>query len=305
VLHTLPGHLLWRAQARVSAALGRILPPGTDIWAHAVLLALADHEPQSQRRLAELVAVSGTTMTAVAQGLVDDGLVERVRNPQDRRSYALTRTRDGRSAVRRSGPHVARLEEHLTASLTPAQVTWLQAALRQVIGEQLDAETPAALLASTWFLLVRAHHAAHRDFQAALRPLGIEPRDFGTMRAIGATGPVPQHELAQLLDVSGATVVQIVDGLEAAGLVVRRPDPADRRVHRVELTASATDVLARAEEQARHSTDALAGGPGSPHLAALLELLPVLLQAPPPASSTPISPHPDQHVRLAGRSRRS
>ena len=98
-LAVLPGHLVWRAHARVTLALAEVLPPGVDIHAYAVLLALAGDVTRSQQELADAVSISRTTMARVATDLVAAGLVERVRNPGDRRSYALTRTRDGERAA--------------------------------------------------------------------------------------------------------------------------------------------------------------------------------------------------------------
>jgi DNA-binding MarR family transcriptional regulator len=43
-------------------------------------------------------------------------------------------------------------------------------------------------------------------------------------------------ELAERLHVSRATITALLDGLEAEGLVARRPDPADRRARRVALS---------------------------------------------------------------------
>jgi DNA-binding MarR family transcriptional regulator len=276
-LHALPGHLLWRAAARVGVAVGRILPPGTDIHAHATLLALADHEPQSQRSLAEAIGVSGTTLTSVAHALQRDGLVERVRNPVDRRSYSLTRTAAGRSAVRRWGPQVARLETHLTSALTADQVSRLHDILGDLVGEELDAQTPQALRGSTAFLVTRAHQTAHREFLLALRPLDVEPRHVGTLRALAAAGPVTQNELGSLLDVSPATIVAIVDHLERRGLVSRQPDPDDRRVHRLRLSDTAGPVVDRARELSQQGLDLrLRGLPGDAH-ADLLQLLSLFL----------------------------
>ena len=65
-------------------------------------------------------------MTAVAETLQAEGLVERLRNPADRRSYALTRTPAGRDAVRRWAPDVRDLEVHLATSLTPDHDTRLR-----------------------------------------------------------------------------------------------------------------------------------------------------------------------------------
>ena len=51
-----PGHLMWRAAARVSVDLDRVLPPGVDIHAYAALLALAGGATRSQQSLADTIA---------------------------------------------------------------------------------------------------------------------------------------------------------------------------------------------------------------------------------------------------------
>ena len=276
-LYALPGHLLWRAAARVSVELDRILPGGMDIHAYAVLVALADQEPQSQRSLAMVTGVSGTTVTSVAQTLQRDALIERVRNPDDRRSYSLTRTVAGRDAVRRWAPHVDRLEEKLTAGFAPGEASRLRDLLIRVIGEQLDERTPQALLDSTGFLVTRAQQYAHRTFLTALQPLAIEPRHFGTMRALRIAGPAAQGQLGALLDVSAATVVQIVDHLEERGLVTRERDPADRRVYRLHLTADAERVVEEATELSVQVLADRLGAADSPECKDLVRLLQLLL----------------------------
>ena len=276
-LYALPGHLLWRAAARVSVELDRILPGGMDIHAYAVLVALADQEPQSQRSLAMVTGVSGTTVTSVAQTLQRDALIERVRNPDDRRSYSLTRTVAGRDAVRRWAPHVDRLEEKLTAGFAPGEASRLRDLLIRVIGEQLDERTPQALLDSTGFLVTRAQQYAHRTFLTALQPLAIEPRHFGTMRALRIAGPATQGQLGALLDVSAATVVQIVDHLEERGLVTRERDPADRRVYRLHLTADAERVVEEATELSVQVLADRLGAADSPECKDLVRLLRLLL----------------------------
>lgn len=52
-----------------------------------------------------------------------------------------------------------------------------------------------------------------------------------------------QSELAQLMEVEPITVGRLIDRLEAAGLVERRPDPADRRMHRLHLRDAAAPVI--------------------------------------------------------------
>src|SRR5262245_18963515 len=52
-----------------------------------------------------------------------------------------------------------------------------------------------------------------------------------------------QNELAAIAEVAPITVARLVDRLEAAGLVTRCPDPADRRVWRLRLTRAAAPIL--------------------------------------------------------------
>jgi MarR family transcriptional regulator for hemolysin len=54
---------------------------------------------------------------------------------------------------------------------------------------------------------------------------------------------VKQSELAEALDIAPITLARLIDKLAAAGLVERRADPADRRAHRLYLTAKAAPAL--------------------------------------------------------------
>ena len=245
-LYAMPGHLLWRAAARVTRDIDRVLPCNIDVHAYAVLVGLADEEPQSQRSLATRIGTSGTTLTTVAHTLQADGLVARVRNPDDRRSYSLTRTPAGRAAVRRWAPHVRRLEQQLTAAFEPDEADRLRELLLLVARDDLDSRTPQALLDSTGFLITKAHQHAHRVFLATLQPLGIEPRHFGTLRALRVVSPTTQGDVAALLDVSPATVVQIVDDLEKRGLLSRERDDSDRRAYLLHLSGEAESLVADA-----------------------------------------------------------
>ena len=52
-----------------------------------------------------------------------------------------------------------------------------------------------------------------------------------------------QSELAEALDIAPITLARLIDKLDAAGLVERRADPADRRAHRLYLTNKAIPAL--------------------------------------------------------------
>jgi DNA-binding MarR family transcriptional regulator len=237
------GHLFWRAAARVNAELAETLPPGVDVHAYAALLALAGGVERSQQSIAETISVSRTTMVRVAASLADQGLVERVRNPVDRRSYALTRTPEGAAAARRWRRHIEDFEDAITAGFSLDEREDLCRMLVRVLGDELAPETPAPLLDSIGFLITRVHFRLHRVFAAALLPLDIEPRHMGCMTALAELGPVPQAELGRALGVSGASVVQMVDDLERRGLVERRRLERDRRTQVLHLLPAA-DLVA-------------------------------------------------------------
>ncbi len=57
-----------------------------------------------------------------------------------------------------------------------------------------------------------------------------------------------QSELAALLEVEPITVLRLIDRLEAAGMVERRPDPSDRRMHRLHLLEAAQPAIAKIED---------------------------------------------------------
>jgi len=71
---------------------------------------------------------------------------------------------------------------------------------------------------------------------------GLAERGLSRARAelmwrIGRHGPLTQRQLSRALACTPRNVTGLVDALEAAGLVMRRPHPDDRRATLVSLTA--------------------------------------------------------------------
>lgn len=246
-LADVPGHLFWRATARVTQSLDRVLPPGVDIHAHAVLLALAGGAVRSQQELADLLLTSRTTIARVAGELAASGLVDRVRNPADRRSYALSRTPEGAATAARWRTHADDVESAITAGFSADERADLTRLLTKLVEPELAADLPGDLRTSVGFLLTRVHARMHRDLAVALESLDIEPRDFGSLHALVALGPVPQAELARAMGVSGPTIVEVADRLEQRHLVERRRDPQDRRSQRLVLLPRSAAVHRTAE----------------------------------------------------------
>ncbi len=64
-------------------------------------------------------------------------------------------------------------------------------------------------------------------------------------------------ELANQLGIVPRSATSVVDDLEAAGLVARKPDPNDRRATLVDLTPAGADVLSTIRRSRRDAMVAL------------------------------------------------
>src|SRR5439155_20249176 len=65
---------------------------------------------------------------------------------------------------------------------------------------------------------------------------GFRPPCMGVLAVVEKRQPVSQREISDYLGLDASDVVGVLDNLEAAHLVQRRRDPADRRRHAVVLT---------------------------------------------------------------------
>jgi DNA-binding MarR family transcriptional regulator len=85
-------------------------------------------------------------------------------------------------------------------------------------------------------LACRAVHAAYDRFdQAVAGRLGVSRNDLRCLNLL-EFGPLGVGEVGRRLGLSSGATTALVDRLEAAGLVRRTADPADRRATRVEAT---------------------------------------------------------------------
>ena len=86
---------------------------------------------------------------------------------------------------------------------------------------------------------------ARRSFDARAREIAVTRPQWQVLVVLNRHEGVNQGGLAELLDVEPITVCRMVDRLQEADLVERRPDPADRRSWRLFLTAKAAELLAQ------------------------------------------------------------
>lgn len=98
--------------------------------------------------------------------------------------------------------------------------------------------------------LARTAKTVSRAFDDALVVAGGSRPTWLILLALKRQPWENQARLARSLDISAPTLTHHLDGLEADGLVTRRRDPDNRRVHRVELTAAGEAAFDRLREAA-------------------------------------------------------
>jgi DNA-binding MarR family transcriptional regulator len=99
---------------------------------------------------------------------------------------------------------------------------------------------------SLHYLLKHAQMRLAELTAPALVPLGISGRQCAVLVAVNEQAPSSQHDIAQRMGVDRTTMVDLVDELEAKGLVQRRTDPRDRRKNVVALTEAGRTTLEEA-----------------------------------------------------------
>ena len=114
----------------------RLAPLGLEQRQAGMLVRLAASEGRSQQAIAALLGINATQMVFLVDELERLGLVERRRNPADRRSHALYLTGPGRAMLARVRAASADHEASITAGLTGEEREQLLTLLRRIAAEQ-------------------------------------------------------------------------------------------------------------------------------------------------------------------------
>jgi DNA-binding MarR family transcriptional regulator len=95
--------------------------------------------------------------------------------------------------------------------------------------------------------------------EASLAPFGLRFGDYTVLRVLQANAPVqlsPSRLADEVLCTTGG-MTKMLDRLERGGLVVRRPDPADKRGLLIELTTKGDQLSTRASDAYRAERERL------------------------------------------------
>ncbi|MBQ1088549.1 MarR family winged helix-turn-helix transcriptional regulator [Streptomyces sp. B93] len=111
------------------------------------------------------------------------------------------------------------------------------------VGTEGGAEGSEGQLAEQLLRLTRRVHRIQKR-HLERHDLGITPAQSRLLRTLAHFGAPPRMaDLAERLEVVPRAVTTLVDALELSGRVRRAPDPANRRVIRIELTEAGHHAL--------------------------------------------------------------
>lgn len=119
-----------------------------------------------------------------------------------------------------------------------------------------EAPLPAIRSLPSW-LLGRAAARGRALVAEALAGEGMKMWHHVVLSAVRDLAPVAQAALGRSVGLDPKDLVGILNDLQSAGLVVREPDPSDRRKNAVSLTGDGERLLKRCEKVARRANDEL------------------------------------------------
>jgi DNA-binding MarR family transcriptional regulator len=134
----------------------------------------------------------------------------------------------------------------------------------------------ARLYARPGFLLRRAHQISAAVFEDACKDVGLTPAQFGVLTVLEAHPGLGQSSLARALGFDKVTVLRVLRGLQARGLVARGPAQDNRRNVSVMLTEQGLTMLRQAQKPAEQAYKRLMAPLDREQQAKLVELLQLL-----------------------------
>ena len=118
----------------IAAELPVLEAHGLSMWGYSVLLALDRSAIRTQAALAEAIGADKTRIIAILDELQQNGLIERVADPEDRRARLLAITKEGRRVKEATQAAIQRGEEHWLGTLSATDRAAFLRVLEQLSG---------------------------------------------------------------------------------------------------------------------------------------------------------------------------
>jgi DNA-binding MarR family transcriptional regulator len=238
------GYLLRLAHDAAGRCLLEVFPPGVSPRDYVVLEFVATGRPISQQALCDEMTVNRTMMVKLIDGLEEAGFVERRRDREDRRRYALALTPAGRTRLADLRGLAGEGDRRFLRPLDAIEATRLQDLMQAMVEPRVALTPPPELLSHTAFLARKLHMSMAAEGDRLLAPRDLTTRSYVALLVLARYAPSSQHELAAWMDVSGPLMVELIDRLERLGYVRRQRRPEDRRAYRLVVTDAGASALA-------------------------------------------------------------
>jgi len=111
-----------------------------------------------------------------------------------------------------------------------------------------SAAKPLTAVEDAWALMRQLFWQLRPRMVRVAGEFGLTPQQLVALKTIDPENPVPMSALATALNCDNSNVTGLVDGLEAQGLVERRPGARDRRVRMLVVTERGREVRSRLVE---------------------------------------------------------
>jgi len=129
---------------------------------------------------------------------------------------------------------------------------------------------------SLGFLIHDIARLLRRSFNRSVESLGLTQTQWRAIAQLSRNEGINQVTLADILEVQPISLARLLDRMQEAGIIERRPDPTDRRAVQLYLTPAAQPILEALRHRAAGVQEQAVGDISEEGFDRLIETLQIL-----------------------------